>query len=113
MPIRAGYAVTWHSLQGITTGRVIANMDGEAVRSLINSRLAYVAVPRASEDARTYTNDAATLGQRLATEVSKTAAVEFRPPTGRVYTPAEIERQHAPIRKALEPRIRRNSSGRQ
>ena len=48
-------------------------------------------------------NDATTIGQRLATEVSKTAAVEFRPPAERVYTPAEIEGHHTPIRKALEP----------
>ncbi len=87
-----GYAVTSHSSQGLTTGRVIANMDGETGRSLVNSRLAYVAISRASEDARIYTNNASTLGQRLATEVSKTAAVEFRPPAERAYTPAEIER---------------------
>ena len=98
-----GYAVTSHSAQGLTTGRVIANMDGETARSLVNSRLAYVAISRASEDARIYTNDAATIGQRLSTEITKTAAVEFRPPGERVYTPAEIERHHAPIREALEP----------
>ena len=98
-----GYAVTSHSAQGLTTGRVIANMDGDTARSLVNSRLAYVAISRASEDARIYTNDAATIGQRLATEVTKTAAVEFRPPTERVYTPAETERHQAPMRNALEP----------
>lgn len=74
-----GYAVTSHSSQGLTAGRVLANMDTEAPASLINTRLAYVAVSRASEDVRIYTNDAATLGARLATEVSKTAAVDFRP----------------------------------
>ena len=98
-----GYAVTSHSAQGLTTGRVIANMDGETARSLINARLAYVAISRASEDARIYTNDASTIGQRLATEITKTAAVEFRPPAERVYTSAEIERHHAPMREALEP----------
>ena len=76
-----GYAVTSHSSQGLTAGRVLANMDTEAPASLINTRLAYVAVSRASEDVRIYTNDAATLGARLATEVSKTAAVDFRPPS--------------------------------
>jgi len=73
-----GYAVTSHSSQGITAGRVLANIDTEAARSLINSRLAYVAISRASDDARIYTNDATTLAQRLATEVSKTAAIDFR-----------------------------------
>jgi conjugative relaxase-like TrwC/TraI family protein len=72
-----GYAVTSHSAQGLTTWRLIANIDTESSRSLINNRLAYVAISRASEDARIYTNDAATLGQRLATDVTKTAALDF------------------------------------
>ena len=74
-----GYAVTSHSSQGLTAGRVIANMDTEMSRNLINTRLAYVAISRAETDARIYTNDAANLGQRLATDISKTAAVDFRP----------------------------------
>lgn len=74
-----GYAVTSHSSQGLTAGRVLANIDTEAPGGLINSRLAYVAISRASEDARIYTNDAGALGTRLATEISKTAAVDFRP----------------------------------
>ncbi|ADV84507.1 MobF family relaxase [Terriglobus saanensis] len=72
-----GYAVTSHSSQGLTTDRVIANIDTDSSRSLINNRLAYVAISRASEDARIYTNDAATLGQRLSTDVTKTAALDF------------------------------------
>ncbi len=76
-----GYAVTSHSSQGLTAGRVLANIDTESARMLINTRLAYVAVSRASEDVRIYTNDAETLGQRLAADISKTAAVEFRPPS--------------------------------
>jgi ATP-dependent exoDNAse (exonuclease V) alpha subunit len=73
-----GYAVTSHSSQGFTEIRVIANIDTESSRSLINTRLAYVAISRASDDARIYTNDAGTLGARLSTEVTKTAAVDFR-----------------------------------
>jgi conjugative relaxase-like TrwC/TraI family protein len=73
-----GYAVTSHSSQGLTEGRVIANIDTDSSRSLINTRLAYVAISRASQDARIYTNDAESLGTRLATEISKTAAVDFR-----------------------------------
>ena len=72
-----GYAVTSHSAQGLTTGRVMANIDTDSSRSLINTRLAYVAISRASEDARIYTNNAETLGQRLATDVTKTAALDF------------------------------------
>jgi hypothetical protein len=76
-----GYAVTSHSSQGITTGRVLANFDTDSSHSLINTRLAYVAISRASDDARIYTNNAETLGQRLATDISKTSALDFRPPS--------------------------------
>ncbi|GAA3771465.1 MobF family relaxase [Terriglobus aquaticus] len=72
-----GYAVTSHSSQGLTADRVIANIDTDSSRSLINNRLAYVAISRASEDARIYTNNAETLGSRLATDVTKTAALDF------------------------------------
>jgi hypothetical protein len=70
-----GYAVTSHSSQGLTAGRVLANIDTDSSRNLINDRLAYVAISRASDDARIYTNDAETLGERLATDSSKTAAL--------------------------------------
>ena len=73
-----GYAVTSHVSQGLTENRVIANIDTDSARSLINTRLAYVAVSRAEHDARIYTNDAGGLGARLATNISKTSAVEFR-----------------------------------
>jgi conjugative relaxase-like TrwC/TraI family protein len=72
-----GYAVTSHSSQGITATRVLAHFDTDGPRLLINSRLAYVAISRASEDAHVYTNDAITLGRRLSVDVSKTAAIEL------------------------------------
>ena len=72
-----GYAVTSHSSQGLTQDRVLANFDTGTARSLVNTRLAYVAVSRASQDARIYTNDADSLGQRLSVDVSKTAAIEI------------------------------------
>ena len=72
-----GYAVTSHSSQGLTADRVIANIDTDSSRSLINDRLAYVAISRAAHDARIYTNDVATLGERLSTDVSKTAAIDL------------------------------------
>jgi type IV secretion system protein VirB10 len=58
--------------------RVIANIDTESSRSLINTRLAYVSISRASNDVRIYTNDAGTLGARPSTEVTKTAALDLR-----------------------------------
>ena len=73
-----GYAVTSHSSQGLTAGRVLAHFDTDSAHNLINTRLAYVAISRAYDDARVYTNNAETLGQRLATDISKTAAVDSR-----------------------------------
>nr|AOS95232.1 ATP-dependent exoDNAse (exonuclease V) alpha subunit - helicase superfamily I [uncultured bacterium] len=96
-----GYAVTSHSSQGLTAGRVLANIDTDSSRSLINSRLAYVAISRASEDARIYTNNAETLGQRLATDISKTAAVDFRPSTEQTREVVNAFRSNDPA-KATE-----------
>jgi ATP-dependent exoDNAse (exonuclease V) alpha subunit len=75
-----GYAVTSHSSQGITAERVLVNMDTKAHPELINTRFAYVAVSRASQDAQIYTNDARSLGQRLSHDVTKSSAVDFRQP---------------------------------
>jgi conjugative relaxase-like TrwC/TraI family protein len=89
-----GYALTSHSSQGLTAGRVLTHFDTESSHSLINTRLAYVAISRASDDARVYTNNAETLGKRLATDISKTAAVDFRPPS----STTEVQRAVAAFR---------------
>jgi conjugative relaxase-like TrwC/TraI family protein len=70
-----GYAVTSHSSQGLTAGRVLAHIDTDSSQSLINNRLAYVAISRASDDAHVYTNNAETLAERLASDITKTAAL--------------------------------------
>jgi conjugative relaxase-like TrwC/TraI family protein len=124
-----GYAVTSHSSQGITAERVLVNMDTRAHPELINTRFAYVSVSRASLDAQIYTNDAASLGQRLTHDASKTSAIDFRqhqtrkenhmdndaeqglrPSSNsreatreRIYTPAEHERHYAPLNRELHP----------
>ncbi|WP_419806349.1 MobF family relaxase [Terriglobus sp.] len=72
-----GYAVTSHSSQGLTADRVLVNINTDSSRSLINDRLAYVAISRAAHDVKIYTNDTATLGERLSTDVSKTAAIDL------------------------------------
>jgi ATP-dependent exoDNAse (exonuclease V) alpha subunit len=88
-----GYAVTSHSSQGLTAGRVLANFDTNSHRNLINTRLAYVAISRASHDARIYTNDAEGLGDKLASSISKTSALEVHPQTPSVPKPTpEIRR---------------------
>jgi ATP-dependent exoDNAse (exonuclease V) alpha subunit len=81
-----GYAVTSHSSQGLTAVRVLAHIDTDSSPGLINNRLAYVSISRASEDARVYTNNAQTLGQRLASDVTKAVAVDF-PQHGSYGTP--------------------------
>jgi len=73
-----GYAVTSHGSQGLTAGRVLANIDTDSSRNLINTRLAYVSISRASDDARVYTNNVETLGDRLASDITKSAAVDFK-----------------------------------
>ena len=62
--------------------------------------LAYVAVSRAEHDARIYTNDAEGLGARLATDVSKISAVDFRQnPTG----PAPKKNAVGQVREYADP----------
>jgi conjugative relaxase-like TrwC/TraI family protein len=72
-----GYAVTSHSSQGLTSERVLVNMDTEVHPELINRRFAYVSVSRASHDVQIYTNDATTLAESLSRDVSKTSALDF------------------------------------
>ena len=71
-----GYAVTSHSSQGLTSDRVLVNMDTQVHPELINSRFAYVSVSRASVDAQVFTNNAKTLAQSLSRDVSKASAVD-------------------------------------
>jgi hypothetical protein len=95
-----GYAVTSHSSQGLTADRVIANIDTEMARSLVNSRLAYVSISRATEDARIYTNDAETLAEKLSTEISKSVAIDFKQAR---HTEPHRQDHTATLRAALEP----------
>jgi hypothetical protein len=52
-------------------------MDTTGHPELINTRFAYVSVSRASQDARIYTNDAGTLGERLSADVTKSSAIDL------------------------------------
>ena len=71
-----GYAVTSHSSQGLTSERVLVNMDTDVHPELISGRFAYVSVSRASQDAQIFTNDANTLAESLSRDVSKTSALD-------------------------------------
>ncbi len=103
-----GYAVTSHSSQGLTERKVIANIDTETARALINTRLGYVAFSRPSDDLRIYTNDAESLGKRLATDISKTAAVDFRQKTHRVAEPHPRAESAKPTTEKIEPQPRQS-----
>ena len=72
-----GYAVTSHSAQGLTAERVLIHADTSVHPDLLSSRFGYVAVSRASHEATIFTDDVTRLGQRLGTEVTKTAALEI------------------------------------
>jgi conjugative relaxase-like TrwC/TraI family protein len=71
-----GYAVTSHSSQGLTSERVLVNMDTNVHPELINTRFAYVSVSRASQDAQIFTNNLAQLTPQLSTDISKTSALK-------------------------------------
>jgi ATP-dependent exoDNAse (exonuclease V) alpha subunit len=72
-----GYAVTSHSSQGLTADRVLVHVDTEAAHeNLVNTRLAYVSISRARDDAQIFTNDADRLSDAFSREVSKASALE-------------------------------------
>jgi hypothetical protein len=67
-------------------------MDTTSHPALINTRFAYVSVSRPASDARIYTNDATTLAERLASDITKTIAVRFHEPTNETHsTPHSME----------------------
>jgi ATP-dependent exoDNAse (exonuclease V) alpha subunit len=72
-----GYAVTSHSSQGLTSERVLVNMDTNVHPKLINTRFAYVSVSRASHDTQIFTNDASALPESLSRDVGKASALSI------------------------------------
>jgi conjugative relaxase-like TrwC/TraI family protein len=75
-----GYAVTSHSSQGQTAGRVLVHVETErAGEKLVNQRFAYVAVSRGQYDARIYTDDKVKLARVLDRDVSHRSALERTP----------------------------------
>jgi ATP-dependent exoDNAse (exonuclease V) alpha subunit len=77
-----GYAVTSHSSQGLTSERVLVNMDTNVHPDLINDRFAYVSVSRASLDAQIFTNAVSSLATSLGHAVNKTSAVTLEASLG-------------------------------
>jgi conjugative relaxase-like TrwC/TraI family protein len=72
-----GYAVTSHSSQGLTAERVLVHADTSVHPNLLNSRVAYVSISRASHQATLFTDDIAKLVPQLGADISKTSALEI------------------------------------
>jgi ATP-dependent exoDNAse (exonuclease V) alpha subunit len=74
-----GYAVTSHSSQGQTSGRVLVHVETErAGEKLVNRRFAYVAVSRGSHDVQVYTDNKSKLARALNRDVSHRSALEHK-----------------------------------
>jgi conjugative relaxase-like TrwC/TraI family protein len=72
-----GYAVTSHSSQGQTAGRVLVHVDAEhASEVLVNRQFAYVALSRSRSDIQVYTNDRSQLPGALGREHAHASALE-------------------------------------
>jgi ATP-dependent exoDNAse (exonuclease V) alpha subunit len=79
-----GYAVTSHSSQGQTAGRVLIHVDTEKSEMLVNNRFAYVSISRGQYDAQIYTNDRSELARDLSRDLTQRTAIsgqEQRPTT--------------------------------
>ena len=96
-----GYAVTSHSAQGLTSERVLVNMDTNVHPELINARFAYVSVSRASQDAQIFTNDATNLSANLSRDVSKSSALSSEKVQ---ISPVDIEMDYGPCAARATPR---------
>jgi ATP-dependent exoDNAse (exonuclease V) alpha subunit len=75
-----GYAMTSHSSQGQTAGRVLVHVEIErASEKIVNRRLAYVAISRGQYDAHIYTDDKVRLTLALDRDASHRSALERAP----------------------------------
>jgi hypothetical protein len=81
---------------------VIVNVDTNSHPELINTRFAYVSISRASQDARVYTSDAATLGERLSTDVTKTSAIDLQKAAVEQTANQQIQATEPPMTNSRE-----------
>ena len=85
-----GYAMTSHSSQGQTAGRVLIHVDTElAAKELLNNRMAYVSVSRGAFDAQLFTDDREKLPMALSHDVSKETAHALHTNTVQTTTPQQ------------------------
>ena len=103
-----GYAVTSHSSQGLTADRVLVHVDTEAAHeNLVNSRLAYVSVSRARDDAQIYTNDATSLSEAFGREVSKASALELETGSGANRGEEHANEEHHAPHESADSQVER------
>jgi len=74
--IDQGCAVTSYSSQSLTVDRVLVNADANESDLLLNQRMGYVAISRASEEAMIFTNSGNQVRAALEKSVDKEMAVE-------------------------------------
>jgi conjugative relaxase-like TrwC/TraI family protein len=72
-----GYGMTSNTAQSDTVDHVLVHVDSSrGHRGLINERMAYVSISRATQSATIYTNDAESLGWELSKDVSHSSALQ-------------------------------------
>lgn len=71
-----GYAVTSYSSQGQAVDRMLVHVDTREPEALLNRSMGHVALSRAGDEARIYTNDAGALSDALDRRVDKQTALE-------------------------------------
>lgn len=107
-----GYAVTSHSSQGQTATRALIHADTAQSAELVNQRMAYVAVSRAAQDLRIYTDDASKLAAALSRDRSHDQAL-MRPLNWeqRQHDAATLPQQNADKDAELRQRLGLNKPG--
>ncbi|HEV2616560.1 MAG TPA: ATP-binding domain-containing protein, partial [Candidatus Acidoferrales bacterium] len=106
-----GYAVTSHSSQGLTADRVLVHVDTEAAHeNLINTRLAYVSVSRARDEAQIFTNDVARLSDAFSREVSKASALELETSSGGNRGEEHVNQEQHASRESAQSQVEREQA---
>lgn len=114
------YASTVHSAQGLTTERALIALDTRSRTTSMN--LYYVAISRARQEARVYTNSLGELPDAIARRFDKSTALALQrerqllrreaglPPTGALDGKSALSRQP---REALEPQRKGLANGKE
>lgn len=117
------YASTVHSAQGLTTERALIALDTRSRTTSMN--LYYVAISRARQEARVYTNSLGDLPDAIARRFEKSTALALQrerqwlrreaglPPTGALDGTSALSRQPRAPLESLEPQRQAPASGRE